>query len=185
VLPDADLDDDVVSARAELLLDGPADPDHDPAGFLLGVGELVRLGQSAVAWVPDLVEVAERLALEVRRADHTGWEVPLAFREVAGVLHAAGEERGARDAMAIVDRLPPAPGGPALRDGLLVLASLDAARRLAAVTPSSAGCHRPGSASRWRSTGHRRRRLGRRSGSASAGTATARPCCGRRRPGCA
>jgi hypothetical protein len=72
----------------------------------------------------------------VSRADHTGWEVPLAFREVAGVLHAAGEERGARDAMAIVDRLPPAPGGPALRDGLLVLASLDAARRLAAVTTS-------------------------------------------------
>ena len=136
VLPDAELDDDVVAARAALLLDGPADPDGDAAGFLLGVGELVRLGQSAEAWVPDVVDVAERLALACRKATSVAWDVPLAFRSVAGVLHAAGEATGARDAVAIVDRLPPAPAGPSLTDGLLVLSGLDPARRLAAAVCS-------------------------------------------------
>jgi len=136
VVPDGELEGSVVAARAELLLDGPADPADDEPGFLLGVGELVRLGQSADAWVPDVVEVAERLAMRARRADRVEWDVPLALREVAGVLHAAGEGRGARDALAIVDRLPPAPGGPSLVDGLLVLSSLDPARRVAATVTS-------------------------------------------------
>jgi hypothetical protein len=139
VLPDPELDEAVVAARAALLLDGPADPDQDPTGFLLGVGELVRLGQSAAAWVDDVVEVTEAIGRAVRRAGRTDWDVPLAVRATAGVLNAAGEVTGARDALAMVDRLPPAPAGPSPRDGLLVLSS--AAERLDEERKPSSSMH--------------------------------------------
>ena len=57
-LPDQALVESVRAARCELLLAGVADPHTEPERHLLGVGELVRLGdldgEDAVAAVPDV-----------------------------------------------------------------------------------------------------------------------------------
>ena len=45
----------VVAARCEVLLAGPPDAGDDPVGFLLGVAELVRLGELAAGDVADVV----------------------------------------------------------------------------------------------------------------------------------
>src|SRR6056297_969142 len=61
VLPDPAIADAVVAARCDLLLDGPVDPDDDPVGFLLDVGELVRCGDSAEQWLVEMVGPVESL----------------------------------------------------------------------------------------------------------------------------
>jgi hypothetical protein len=103
-------DDLVAGERCEVLLVGPPSP-HDAAGFLAGVGELVRLGEPAEAWVPDVAAAVERVA------STSGWEVDAALRAAGRVLHAAGERRALGDLERIVrDRTPsprpsPAPEG--------------------------------------------------------------------------
>lgn len=54
-LPDAVLAEAVTAARCDLLLAGPVDAASDPAGFLLDVAELVRLGDDPGAWLPEIV----------------------------------------------------------------------------------------------------------------------------------
>ena len=94
-LPDERLADALVEARCDLLLAGPVTPVDDPAGFLLDVAELVRMGDDADAWLPELVPVAE----EVARSVHPDrWR---AFAGVARVARAAGDHR----ALADVDRI--------------------------------------------------------------------------------
>ena len=62
VLPDDGMVEAVTAARCDLLLDGPVDPSDDPAGFLLDVAELARLGDDADAWMPEIVEPVARIA---------------------------------------------------------------------------------------------------------------------------
>jgi hypothetical protein len=85
----------VTAARCELLLDGPAGgadlESVDATTFLLGVGELVRLGDAASIWVPDVVTVLERSARRRTAIGHGAVEA------AARVLHAAGEHKAVDD----------------------------------------------------------------------------------------
>ena len=66
VLPDPAISEAVVAARCDLLLEGPVDPDVDPIGFLLDVGELVRCGDAAEPWLVEMVGPAESLVSDRR-----------------------------------------------------------------------------------------------------------------------
>ncbi len=103
-LPDKMLVEAVTAARCELLLNGPsgggfADDDIDPATFLLGVAELVRLGDRPSIWVPDVAEQLERWARSgVAFSDRIAGRMGVAAVESAArVLHAAGEHRAVDD----------------------------------------------------------------------------------------
>jgi hypothetical protein len=87
---------DVVAARCEVSLTGPDDADEDPVAFVLGVGELVRMGDDAAAWVVDVARAVERIA----RAD--AWDVAAALDAAAIVFAAAGERRAVADVARIV-----------------------------------------------------------------------------------
>jgi hypothetical protein len=88
-LPDVALVEAVTAARCELLLNGPS---SDPATFLLGVAELVRMGDRPSIWVPDIAEQLERWA-------RSGTQIgnPMSVEAAARVLHAAGEHRAVDD----------------------------------------------------------------------------------------
>ena len=96
-IPDPTMVDAVTAARCELLLNGPriADgsdgDDIDSASFLLAVTELVRMGDRAAIWVPDVATQLERLA-------RSGAQIAGGVVEAtARVLHAAGEYRAVAD----------------------------------------------------------------------------------------
>ncbi len=99
VLPDTTLADAVVAARSDLLLRGVVPIDEDPAACLLGLCELVRMGER----VPDdaALEVADAVA---RVARAPGWDVDAALDAAAVVLATAGEHRAGRDLSRIRDR---------------------------------------------------------------------------------
>lgn len=101
-LPEGRWVDMVAATRAELLLAGVADPGDDPVAFLIGVGELVRLGEldqaGAGAGAPDVAAAVEAVA----RTD--GWEVDAALGAAARVLHHAGDGRAVGDVGALVAR---------------------------------------------------------------------------------
>jgi hypothetical protein len=90
-LPDEALAHEVVAARADLLLRGPVSATADPAGFLLDVAELVRLGEPPADWLPGIVEPVAAIA----RAGEADVDAALrAARRVAV---------GAADAVAVAD----------------------------------------------------------------------------------
>jgi hypothetical protein len=90
VLPDPADVERVVASRCDLLLAGPPD---DPVGYLLGVGELVRMGEvdDLTGVVPDVAASVESIA----RSD--GPDVAAALDAAALVLARAGESRALRD----------------------------------------------------------------------------------------
>ena len=92
VLPDAALLERIAQLRGELALNGPVEPDVDAVGFLLDVGQLVRLGERADPWVPDVAEAISRAA----RLDPL-WDAVAALDAAGVVLARAGEDRGLRD----------------------------------------------------------------------------------------
>jgi hypothetical protein len=103
-LPDAALVDAVTAARCTLLLDGPAGDGEgvDPAAFLLAVAELVRMGDRASIWVPEIASQLERLA-------RSGAQIDSAVAGAAArVLHVAGERRALADLRRM--RVAPAAG---------------------------------------------------------------------------
>jgi hypothetical protein len=106
VLPDAAWADAVTAARCDVALEGPADPGDDPVAFLLGVGEMVRMGDAAEPWVIDVVEAAEVVMRRHRRADGLPWDVRAALGSAASVLARAGEDRGVEDLEAALSRAP-------------------------------------------------------------------------------
>ncbi len=83
---------DIARLRGELALNGPVDPGEDPVAFLLDVGQLVRLGERADPWVPD---VADAIAAVARRGQ--AWDVAAALDAAATLLAAADETRAVRD----------------------------------------------------------------------------------------
>ncbi len=105
-VPEGDLVEQLVGARAALLLEGPGDPEQDPAAFLLAVAERTRLGEPAAPWVDDVAAVAARLANAAVRRAEAGWEVAAAMAATIEVMLSAGERRGAEDAAAIASSLP-------------------------------------------------------------------------------
>jgi hypothetical protein len=93
LLPDAALAERVMAHRCELALCGPEHPDTDPVGFLLAVGQLVRMGEPAAPWLPD---VAYALELAAKREPHD-WLLAAATDAADHVLARAGEQRARRD----------------------------------------------------------------------------------------
>ena len=107
VLPDDGLVDAVVAARCDLLLGARPDGDEDPAGFLLSVGELVRLGElddTAVAALADEVAIA---AEQIAR--HEAWDADAALDCAAMILATAGEGRAVQDLARITAGRKPSP----------------------------------------------------------------------------
>ncbi len=114
-IPDPLAGEQLVAARAELLLAGPPSLDDDPLAHLLGLTELVRLGELAGAAldaaIPDVAAAASALA---RRE---GWDVDAALDASALLLHRAGERRAVADIVRIVagrGRSEPPPRDPPL-----------------------------------------------------------------------
>ncbi|MGB3736105.1 MAG: hypothetical protein WA964_14200, partial [Ilumatobacter sp.] len=90
----------LVAARCDLLLEGPVTSDDDPVGFLLDVAELVRCGDSADAWLLEVVEPAERVAKHASRRGASDDDVADALAALGAcriVAIRAGDERAASD----------------------------------------------------------------------------------------
>lgn len=105
--------EDVVRERCTLLLEGVPTPE-DPTGFLLGLRELVRLGERPGPWVEEVSVSVEGIARGLRHRE-VPWEADAALGAAAEVLRRAGEDRGARDVVTVRRRLgpvEPAPGTP-------------------------------------------------------------------------
>lgn len=97
-LPDEPLVAAVVRERADVLLAGPPPVDVDPVGTVLGIVELVRMGDAASPWVPDLADAVEATgAIE-------GWDAGAALERAAIVLARAAERRALGDLERIVAR---------------------------------------------------------------------------------
>lgn len=105
-VPDEPLVEAVTAARCDLLLEGPVDAAADPAGFLLDVGELVRLGDDPAAWMPEIAASAEVIA----RA--SGPQVVGALLAAGRVARAAGDRRAAGDVDRLLRRRDDADGSP-------------------------------------------------------------------------
>lgn len=121
VLPDEVLVDAFVAARSDLLLEGPVHVGDDPIGFLLDVGELVRCGDSADAWLLDVVEPTEKVARSVAKAEPDAVvDSHDAIRAARLVAAAAGDQRAVADIDRIAVRLESkrvrsSPSGTSLR----------------------------------------------------------------------
>ncbi len=108
VLPDERLVEALVAARCDLLLEGPVGAADDPVGFLLDVAELVRCGDSAAAWLLDVVEPAERVAKHAARRGASDDDVADALAALGAcriVAVRAGDARAANDIDRTADRL--------------------------------------------------------------------------------
>ena len=108
ILPDLTITEHVAQLRGELALRGPAEPGDDVVGFLIDVGQLVRLGERADPWVPDVAAAASQAArLE------PAWDVLAALDAAAMVMARAGEARALRDLSRMRPTLaPPLPPSP-------------------------------------------------------------------------
>ena len=106
-----ELADDLVAARATLLLEGPP-PTDDPVAFLIGLTELVRLGQPAAPWVVEVAGAVEGLGRKARRRGSLSWDDAAALDGAAEILQAAGEPRAVADVAALLARLGPAQPPP-------------------------------------------------------------------------
>ncbi|MEX2625425.1 MAG: hypothetical protein WD225_00995, partial [Ilumatobacteraceae bacterium] len=73
---------EVVAQRCEATLGAMARAADEPARFALGLGELVRMGEAAEPWLPELAQAVELMA----RAG--GWEIDAGLDAAARVLAA-------------------------------------------------------------------------------------------------
>ena len=112
-----------MAARCDLVLRGLADLSTDDAGFLVAVGELVRLGELAddelAEVVPDVAAAVERLAPQ------PGWEADAALAAAAVALAAAGERRAVSDVARIRAGRPSSPVSSGGATGPLVVAAAE------------------------------------------------------------
>lgn len=124
VLPEGDGGDAValsaITERCELALNGPGDVAADLATWVLGMGELVRLGEAAArACVDQIAAAVEAIATDVR------WETAGALRAAARLLETAGETRGARDVERIIGDRPGLRAPDSAPEGLFVVPWLE------------------------------------------------------------
>ncbi|MDW3214308.1 MAG: hypothetical protein R8G01_09945 [Ilumatobacteraceae bacterium] len=115
VLPDGDrgslLAEEITAQRCEIALGSIPRAADDAAGFVLALGELVRMGEPPDPWMPELVDAVQALG------PVAGWDADAALAAAGRVLTVAGERRARRDLERIVARrspsAPPAdpPGG--------------------------------------------------------------------------
>ena len=133
LLPDPVLNERIVAERCEMALSGPELPEDDPVAFLLGVGQLVRMGEQADPWLPD---VAHAVELAAKRGS-SDWSLAAAFDAAGVVFAAAGDDMAQGDLAAMRARVRA--GGT-----LPTIAPQDPARLLAwaearLVQPAAAG----------------------------------------------
>lgn len=130
LLPDAPVGPQVVAARCELLLNGPVHPDDDPVGFLIALGQLVRMGDGAAPWLPDVAHALEMAA----KGDVRDWRLAAALDAADIVLARAGEQRARRDLGAMRTKLAPTTALPTDEPTDQVLFTAWVERRLCAAT---------------------------------------------------
>ncbi len=110
VLPDGSAAhaESITASRCELALGTVPHADEDAAGFVLALGELVRMGETPDHWLPELVDAVEALG------PTPGWDADVALRAAARVLAAGSERRAQRDLTRIVSQrhVSPAPERP-------------------------------------------------------------------------
>lgn len=97
-LPDESLATAVVAERTDMALAGPPAAEHDPVGAVLAIVELVRMGDPAPPWVPDVAAAVEACA------PLTGWDADAALERAAIVLVRADERRAQRDLRRVIAR---------------------------------------------------------------------------------
>ena len=88
----------VTAERCELALGAIPAAADDAAGYAVALHELVRMGESADAWLPELVGAVEQLGAR------ESWESDVALAAAGRVLAAAGESRALRDLQRIIAR---------------------------------------------------------------------------------
>lgn len=115
VLPDESLVDRVTAERCELALGAVPVAADDAPGFAVALGELVRMGEPADPWLPELVDAVARLGHAV------GWEVDAGLAAAGRVLAVAGEERARRDLARSTARRGRAPRPGVAPEGCLVV----------------------------------------------------------------
>jgi hypothetical protein len=108
----AEADVPVAQWRAALLLDGAGDPADDPARYLLAARELTELGVDPRPMVDAVAGALEWVGRRQRGADAVPWDVDAAAEAAWQVLRAAGERRGATDAVKLRRALAPAASPP-------------------------------------------------------------------------
>ena len=101
VSPDVEFNERIISARCELLLCGPPLPEADAVGFILVVDQLVRMGERAEPFIPEL---ANALELAAKSADQD-WALAAGLAAADRVLAAAHETRARRDLVTMGQRL--------------------------------------------------------------------------------
>ena len=110
----------IVASRCELVLGGLPDPGEDPAAFVFGAGELVRVGELPAEAVVDQVAAAvEAIAPDAR------WESAVALDVAVRLMAAAGETRATRDVERIIDSRPCVAAPPDAPDDVFAAAWLE------------------------------------------------------------
>ena len=106
---------DVSAQRCEAMLGALAAAASEPTAFVVGLGELVRMGEPADPWLPELAEAVSAVA----RRD--GWRADVALAAAHRVLSGAGEPRAVRDLERITrHRVAASPPSEAPDDVLVV-----------------------------------------------------------------
>lgn len=125
VLPDGDPGatsaERVAAMRCELALGAMPHGDDDPTGFLLALGELVRMGERPDPWLPELVDAVEAVA----RDGDGGWVATQALGAADRVLLAADERRARSDLAAMTRDRPSLPRPAVSPGGIAEIAWLD------------------------------------------------------------
>ena len=120
VLPDVDRAatwaQAVTAERCEIALGSIPRAGDDPAGFVLALGELVRMGEHPDPWMPELVDAVELLGPQA------GWDADVALAAAARVLVAADERRAGRDLERIMGRRSATAPPPEPPDGVRTVA---------------------------------------------------------------
>ena len=105
LLPDAELNERVIATRCEVSLCGPRTLEDDPAGFLLAVDQLVRMGERADPWLPQVANAVELAVKAVTKGAGPDWVLAAALDGADRVLAFAGDARARRDLAALRQRL--------------------------------------------------------------------------------
>lgn len=107
VLPDVASSEAVRTARCEVALVGPGDAEADPARFLVGAAELVRMGEwderAAGAASLEVALAAETVAGDAERGS---WLAVMALDAAGVVLACARERRALRDLQRLQESRP-------------------------------------------------------------------------------
>lgn len=122
--PDTELNERVIAIRCEIALDGPPHPDDDAVGFILAVDQLVRMGEKAGPFLPQLAYALELVARAASSSGNADWSLAATFNAADRVLATESDDRARTDLAAIRRKL-------GIDDELPSKAPIDAVRELA------------------------------------------------------